>query len=131
MFCSKCGNELQDDAVFCSKCGQLVGETKNTIEEVVLDEYQQKQKEDLAGKILMYGILSCAFISTFILSFLGIIFGAKGKKVAEYFVYKYKKLIPKAIVGKILSIVGFITGIVVTALLAFYIFVIIVALTAQ
>lgn len=27
MFCSKCGNQLPDDAVFCSKCGAKIGES--------------------------------------------------------------------------------------------------------
>lgn len=35
MFCSKCGNQIDDAAVFCSKCGNKVGETAEAAPEVV------------------------------------------------------------------------------------------------
>ena len=36
MFCSKCGNQLDDGAVFCSKCGNKVGETAETVSNTIV-----------------------------------------------------------------------------------------------
>ncbi len=33
MFCTKCGNELNENMAFCSKCGAKVGEQENTSNE--------------------------------------------------------------------------------------------------
>ena len=30
MFCSKCGNQIEDGALFCPKCGNKVGEVENS-----------------------------------------------------------------------------------------------------
>ena len=37
MFCSKCGNQIQDGAAFCPSCGNKVGETTSaSVEEKVI-----------------------------------------------------------------------------------------------
>ena len=38
MFCSKCGTELADDAVFCIKCGYKIGEAISRENETVSDD---------------------------------------------------------------------------------------------
>ena len=36
MFCSKCGNQIDDGAMFCSKCGNKVGNAAETVPNVVV-----------------------------------------------------------------------------------------------
>ena len=36
MFCSKCGNQIDDGAMFCSKCGNKVGEAVEAASNVVI-----------------------------------------------------------------------------------------------
>lgn len=36
MFCSKCGNQVDDNAVFCPKCGNKIGEITNSTSELIV-----------------------------------------------------------------------------------------------
>lgn len=81
----------------------------------------QPQPDALAGSVLTKGILSVVFACTFIVSFLGIIFGAQGKNLAAQCAAINGGYLPgKARAGKYLSIGGFIGGIVMTALFGIY-----------
>lgn len=42
MFCSKCGMELADDAVFCMKCGYKIGEAISREKEINSDDITQE-----------------------------------------------------------------------------------------
>ena len=36
MFCSKCGNQVDDNAAFCPKCGNKIGEITNSTSELIV-----------------------------------------------------------------------------------------------
>ena len=38
MFCEKCGNKLEEDALFCTKCGAKIGESKEPKKEDMVDD---------------------------------------------------------------------------------------------
>ena len=58
-FCTKCGNELMDEAVICPKCGCAVEAKNYILQEAKKQETQEKTKEfDLSWTPLMYGILT-------------------------------------------------------------------------
>ena len=43
MFCSKCGNKLEDEALFCAHCGaKVIKETSEPVEEVKLNKIEPK-----------------------------------------------------------------------------------------
>lgn len=144
MFCKHCGNRLPDGANFCSECGRVTDEANNNTNQTNNQNYgyetvdpfsnndqrDEEEKNSLANGILTQGILSLAFMSTFCLSFLGIIFGAIGKAKANAYRARYGETEGKATVGKHLSTAGLISSIVVTAIFVLY-FILIVALTAS
>ena len=70
---------------------------------------------------MVIGILAVAFSVTYILSFLGIIFGAIGLTKAKKFSEECGQLFGKAKIGRFLSLGGLIAGSVITAYIAFYI----------
>lgn len=80
------------------------------------------------GETLKWGIMALAFASTFWISFLGIVFGLKAKKTSEEALAANNgaPLSGKAKVGSILGKIGLIVGIVMTAFLAIYLFVIMI-----
>lgn len=84
------------------------------------------QQEAESKSILTFGILALAFGCSFYLSFLGIIFGAIEKGKANAFQATYG-LTGRAKVGSILGKIGFILGIVLTALFVVWLIAIIVA----
>lgn len=91
MFCSKCGNEVLDEAVICPKCGCMLKDEKMTV------STDNKQKVSKAPVI--FGILGIVFAWLFalvghVLSIIGIVLGIK----------EYSK--NKVMTGLILSIVG-------------------------
>jgi len=52
MFCSKCGNQIQDGAAFCSNCGNKVGEANSTPAE---EKVVVKSKKDfIYDRFCMY-----------------------------------------------------------------------------
>ena len=75
------------------------------------------------SNVLTMGILSLAFCCTFYFAFLGIIFGAIGKNKAKAYVDYYGDTTGQVKAGSIMSKIGFIVGIVMTAL--FFIFIIV------
>lgn len=93
MFCSKCGNEVDEGTVFCPKCG----------EKLINKEYQEKKDSTETEAITSFilGLVSVAFWVTIIIPILGIYFGNKGKNSAKATFAK---------IGKALSIVSLIVG---------------------
>ena len=53
MFCSKCGNEIPDEAEFCPLCGNKTGVQKNivteTVEKVKDNEFVKSVKQDIGN----------------------------------------------------------------------------------
>ena len=83
--------------------------------------YAQPQPADagVSGKpALTFGILGIIFACTFYFSFLGIIFSAIGLGKAKAFQAAAGQLYGPAKVGKILSVIGLIVGIILTVIAA-------------
>ena len=80
-----------------------------------------KNDPELAKSTMVMGILAVAFSVSYILSFLGIIFGAIGLTKAKKFSEECGQLFGKAKIGRFLSLGGLIAGSVITAYIAFYI----------
>jgi hypothetical protein len=86
---------------------------------------------ELAKSILVMGIVAVATACTVWFGFLGIIFGILGLNKAKKFTEECGQLFGKAKVGKYLSLGGLIGGSVVTAYVAIYIFIAIIADIAE
>ena len=135
MICKYCGKELEEDARFCSTCGKVVvhepepanPSAESPMEIVAVSEVKDsavEQERDARGKsILTYAILSLAFASSFYFAFVGIIFAVIAKVKVRQYVLVYRETRGTATVGKHLSLAGLISSIVLTAILAFVIFV--------
>ena len=133
MFCKHCGNNLPDGANFCSACGRLNDDGNQNsanqnfgyqpVDPFANNRANDAEKNELGKSILTQGILSLVFMSTFCLSFLGIIFGAIGKGRANAYIARYGETEGKATVGKHLSTAGLITSIIVTAIAFLYVIV--------
>jgi DNA-directed RNA polymerase subunit RPC12/RpoP len=62
MFCSKCGNKVDDNDVFCNKCGarvQLIGEIKDVDPKIVSKTYNKwvRAVSSVWGIIILFGTL--------------------------------------------------------------------------
>jgi len=86
---------------------------------------------ELAKSILVMGIVAVATACTVWFGFLGIIFGIIGLNKAKKFTEECGQLFGKAKVGKYLSLGGLIGGSVVTAYVAIYVFIAIIAAIAE
>ena len=100
MFCSKCGNEVDEGTVFCPKCG----------EKLINENYQEKKNSTETEAITSFilRLVSVAFWVTIIIPILGIYFGNKGKNSAKATFAK---------IGKALSIVSLTVGAIVVFVL--------------
>mgnify|MGYP003317048446 CR=1 FL=1 len=67
MFCTKCGRELSDAETYCPYCGQIFSHLDGTPYEIPDDTV----KDQMAGNVLTWGILSLAFAVSGCLSLLG------------------------------------------------------------
>ena len=135
MFCSHCGSEIENGARFCQNCGASADATKNeekmSYEPIDLtDTIAEKAKDEAAGSALGTGIAAIIFgLIVSFLNFIGIILGAVGIGKANAVEAQFGELPPKARVGKILSTVGLISGILMTIVWFLYIVIIAVALS--
>lgn len=86
---------------------------------------------ELAKSVLVMGIVAVATACTVWFGFLGIIFGILGLNKAKKFTEECGQLFGKAKVGKYLSLGGLIGGSVVTAYVAIYVFIAIIAAIAE
>ena len=125
MVCEHCGAEIQPGASFCMNCGAPVSAGNRNLAPVPAPApapapMLSTPSGVTASNVLTWGILSLAFACTFILSFLGIIFGVTGKKKAEEYQACFGTVSGQANTGRILSRVGFIVGIVMTVLFVLY-----------
>lgn len=80
MYCSNCGNKLEEGALFCGNCGTKVGAENNAIKST---STEKKDSKDLISLIL--GI--CSFLLGWLLnifmlpvSIVGLILGIKSKE---------------------------------------------------
>ena len=124
MFCTKCGRELSDAETYCPYCGQIFSHLDGTPYEIPDDIV----KDQMAGNVLTWGILSLAFAVSGCLSLLGFIFSFIARSRARAYEQTFGVLEGKAKVGRILGKVGFGVGLGYSIFFALY-FVLIVALT--
>ena len=113
---------MTNNSAFCPNCGSIVERQQTAYQNSV-----PAQETFNATPALVFGILSVCFCFTVYFSFLSIIFGAVGKKKADDCLYAIGRYSAKAKTGRILSKVGFIIGIIFTAIAT----VVIIALLAN
>ena len=115
MFCTKCGRELSDAETYCPYCGQIFSHLDGTPYEIPDDIV----KDQMAGNVLTWGILSLAFAVSGCLALLGFIFSFIAKSKALAYERTFGVLEGKARVGRILGKVGFGVGLGMTIYMAF------------
>ena len=102
MFCSKCGNEIDNDALICPKCGcatMNMAVQKNTV------------SADTSGETST--LATCAIVFAILLPIVGIILGIIG--AVKYKTEAYKN---KCITAIVLSVVVWVACIVFTAVIS-------------
>lgn len=124
MFCTKCGKELENDAVFCPNCGAKVAELE--IEEPVIESSENKKPAKCWSVFAKVSkILGIVAIATCWLPFLigleagvsGIVFAILGKHaIDEEAISNRKRGLTMSIVGSIISYVVFLVFILVMVL---------------
>ena len=102
MFCTKCGRELADTETYCPYCGQIFANLDGTPYFVPDDTV----KDQMAGNVLTWGILSLAFSASGCLSLLGFIFSFTAKKKAKAYRQVFGELEGRARAGSILGWIG-------------------------
>ena len=116
MFCTKCGRELSDAETYCPYCGQIFANLDGTPYFVPDDTV----KDQMAGNVLTWGILSLAFAVSGCLALLGFIFSFTARKKAKEYARLCGELEGRARVGNILGWVGFGVGLGYTAFWVLY-----------
>ena len=100
MYCSKCGNEVEEGTSFCPKCGEKLNK----------ENYSEKKDSTETEAITSFilGLVSVAFWVTIIIPILGVYFGNKGKNSSKATFAK---------IGKVLSIVSLTIGTIIVFVL--------------
>ena len=57
MFCSKCGHEIDDEAVVCTNCGCAVNGIKNNVNKTVVDDVPNGLLDVLGFLIPLVGLI--------------------------------------------------------------------------
>lgn len=102
MFCSKCGNEIDNEAVVCPKCGCATANM--TLQKNAASAEASGETSTLA---------TCAIVFAILLPIVGIILGIIG--VVKYKTEAYKK---KCITAIVLSVIVWTVCIVLSAVMA-------------
>lgn len=71
-YCSKCGNQLMDEAVICTKCGCMVERINATApaEKIKLDSVNLDKKTNSTWIPLVFGILALVHSVLFLMNYL-------------------------------------------------------------
>lgn len=146
MICPNCNKNISDGFQCCPYCGTRVAPTDVTITSTVTtpaygapasNAYSapvsapSAQSAALASSALTFGILALAFACTWIVSFLGIVFGIMAKNKADNVLRMDGILTGKAKTGRILGKAGLIAGIIMSAIFVLYIILIFVIIFAD
>ncbi len=140
MVCTKCGAQLPENAKFCSACGapaELPAEPEFVSGNP--DPFAPTQNQELdctnvptnppsPTNVLVFGILGLSFACSFWLSILGIIFSAIAKGKANAYATSGAAYSTQVKVGRNLAKAGFIVGIVLSAILSFYLVIVVIGL---
>ena len=126
MFCKNCGRQLDEGENFCPACGTMnATETPAAttgIEYAVNDTaaVNERLKDEMAGQVFKWGLMSLIFSSTFCLSFLGFIFSFIAKGKASSYETVFGEISGRANAGRILGRIGFGLGLGMTIFFALY-----------
>lgn len=121
MFCKKCGRQLEEGESYCPICGTVNNpEVSQNPSNPFYGEPDDQVKNDMAGQVLKWGILSLAFGVSGCLSLLGFIFSFTARRKAREYVRLFGQLEGRARVGNILGWVGFGTGLGYTIFFGIY-----------
>lgn len=74
MFCSKCGNILEDNAKFCDKCGTATMANNNSTIKIADDEVQLSVKPKYKSIYFMWGIYVLILLLMILAIFFSIVF---------------------------------------------------------
>ena len=118
MYCSNCGAQNSDNSRFCQNCGQLMHEAER---QSITAASTYEGPMGNPTPVLVWGIVSLACACTFVVSFLGIIFGCIGKKKADQYLDFCGGGSKQATIGRNLSKAGIIVGVILTVLFVIYI----------
>ncbi|MBR2613994.1 MAG: zinc-ribbon domain-containing protein [Clostridia bacterium] len=113
MYCTKCGKQLDNDAVICPDCGE---KTENYREDFFKDETPVGQEEKKANSEGENGMAIAGFVCAFFMPILGWIFGGIGLAKALKPNGKRKGLaIAAIIIATVVFIVNFFVNTFITA----------------
>ncbi len=119
MFCKNCGRQLDEGESYCPICGTVNG-GESTAPEYGAPAVDTPMKDEMAGQVLKWGILSLAFAVSGCLSLLGFIFSFTAKRRSNEYRLTFGDLEGRARVGHILGRVGFGVGLGYTIFLGVY-----------
>lgn len=125
MFCKNCGRQLDEGENFCPACGTMnATETPAAttgIEYAVNDTaaVNERLKDEMAGQVFKWGLLSLIFSGTVCLSLLGFIFSFIAKGKASSYETVFGEISGRAKAGRILGKIGFGLGLGMTIYIAF------------
>lgn len=126
MFCKNCGRQLDEGENFCPACGTMnATETPAAttgIEYAVNDTaaVNERLKDEMAGQVFKWGLLSLIFSGTVCLSLLGFIFSFIAKGKASSYETVFGEISGRANAGRILGRIGFGLGLGMTIFFALY-----------
>lgn len=127
MVCNRCRTLVPNGTNICPTCGnnlvaqargQQVNNNRPPQGRPVNQSNNAPQEIPTASQVLTFGILAAALGNIFGVP--GIVLGIIGRKKAKIFAAHYGFLSGQAKTGNILALIGFIVGIVVTALLSIW-----------
>lgn len=120
MYCKHCGKQLEEAAKFCPDCGAAQASEPAREPEILLDPAKEQRKDNMAGEVLKWGIMSLAFSVSGLLALLGWIFAGTAKRKVEEYEAAFGETTGRAHVGKILGKVGLGVGIGYTIFFTLY-----------
>ncbi len=120
MFCKFCGTQLPANVTFCHICGANILEENAKPEEQPVEEpvVETPPPSVPSTNILVFGILGLCFALTAVLSLLGLIFGRVAMDKARDYRQTMGDYNKKAKAGRVLGILGFTFGLILSILVS-------------
>ena len=132
MFCKNCGRQLDEGETLCPACGTMNNAETPAATTVSYDlnateTVNERMKDEMAGQVFKWGLMSLIFAATGCLSLIGFIFSFIAKGKASSYETVFGEISGRANAGRILGKIGFGVGLGYSIFFALY-FVAIVAL---